>query len=254
MLRGNSSPVSRRRFASARSSRCSTSFQPMKRQPAVRCCGLSAFCTAVCTNESSSCRSTAVLESRLTCSKLDSTSKKNSAECFGYLLADRVLEGAHVRPVQRLSISREFPLDVAQFDVRPGVARDAAKFRSNVLWRTVQEQEPGCELGVTSARVHVRVDRVDHVRECLLRDPVCRGVGHKLARERWSVRVYSVALLHKPPLMFAASVTVTKAREAKTQAGSAFLVHPRSLAGTMRTAVSSSFRMRSCEILKPPHR
>ena len=44
----------------------------MKRQPAVRCCGLSAFCAAVCTNESSSCRSTAVLESRLTCSKLDS--------------------------------------------------------------------------------------------------------------------------------------------------------------------------------------
>ena len=36
-------------------------------------------------------------------------------------------------------------------------------------------QEPGCELGVTSARVHVRVDRVDHVQECLLRDPVRRG-------------------------------------------------------------------------------
>ena len=27
-------------------------------------------------------------------------------EVFGYLLADRVLEGAHVRPVQRLSTSR----------------------------------------------------------------------------------------------------------------------------------------------------
>ena len=40
-------------------------------------------------------------------------------EVFGHLLADRVLEGAHVRPVQRLSVSREVPLDVAQFDVRP---------------------------------------------------------------------------------------------------------------------------------------
>ena len=97
--------------------------------------------------------------------------------------------------VQRLGVSREVPLDVAQFDVRPGVADDAAKFRSSVLWRTVEEQEPGCELGVTSARVHVRVDRVDHVQVCLLRDPVRRGVGHELARERWPVRVYSVALL-----------------------------------------------------------
>ena len=114
-------------------------------------------------------------------------------EVFGHLVADRVLEGAHVRRVQRLSVSREVPLDVAQFDVRPGVAH-AAKFRSNVLWRTVEEQEPGCELGVTSARVHVRVDRVEHVQECLLRDPVRRGVGHELARERWPVRVYSVAL------------------------------------------------------------
>ena len=115
-------------------------------------------------------------------------------EVFGHLLTDRVLEGAHVRPVQRLSVSREVPLDVAQFDVRPGVAHDAAKFRSNVLWRTIQNQEPGCELGVTRACVHVRVDRVDHVQECLLRDPVRRGVGHELARERWSMRVYSVAL------------------------------------------------------------
>ena len=52
-----------------------------------------------------------------------------------------------------------------------------------------------------------------------------------------------------PPLMFAASVTVTKAREAKTWAGSAFLVHPRSPAGTMRTAVSSRFQMRPCEMM-----
>ena len=115
-------------------------------------------------------------------------------EVFGYLLADRVLEGAHVRPVQRLSVSREVPLDVAQFVVRPGVAHDAAKFRSNVLWRTAEEQEPGCELGVISARVHVRVNRVDHEQECLLRDPVRQGVGHELARESWPVRVCSVAL------------------------------------------------------------
>ena len=53
------------------------------------------------------------------------------------------------------------------------------------------QQEPGCELGVTSAHVHVRVNRVDHLQESLLRDPV--GVGHELARERWPVRVYSVA-------------------------------------------------------------
>ena len=42
--------------------------------------------------------------------------------------------------------------------------------------------------------MHVRVDRVDHVQECLLRDPVRRGVGHELAREVWSMRVYSAAL------------------------------------------------------------
>ena len=68
--------------ASAGSFRCSTSFQSMRRQPAVRCSGLSAFCAAVCTNESSSCQSTDVLESRFTRSKLDSTSKKNSAKCL----------------------------------------------------------------------------------------------------------------------------------------------------------------------------
>ena len=115
-------------------------------------------------------------------------------EVFGHLLADRVLEGAHVRPVQRLSVSREVPLDVAQFDVRPGVAHDTAKFRSNVLRCTIQNQEPGCELGVTRACVHVRVDRVDHVQECLLHDPVRRGVRHELARKVWSMRVYSDAL------------------------------------------------------------
>ena len=54
--------------------------------------------------------------------------------------------------------------------------------------------EPGCELGVTRVCVHVRVDRVDHVQESVLRDPVRRGVGHELAREVWSMRVHSVAL------------------------------------------------------------
>ena len=50
-----------------------------------------------------------------------------------------------------------------------------------------------------------------------------------------------------PPLMFAASVTVTKAREAKTWADSPFF-------GTKRTAVSFRFHMRSCEIPKRAHR
>ena len=111
-------------------------------------------------------------------------------EVFGHLLADRVLEGGHVRPVQRLSVSREVPLDVAQFDARLGVAHDASKFRSNVLWRTVEKQEPGCELGVTSARVHVRVNRVDHVHESVLRDPVRHRVGNELARKECSMRVH----------------------------------------------------------------
>ena len=39
-----------------------------------------------------------------------------------------------------------------------------------------------------------RVDRVDHVQESVLRDPVRRGVGHELARKVWSMRVHSVAL------------------------------------------------------------
>ena len=115
-------------------------------------------------------------------------------EVFGHLAADRALKGAHARPVQRLSVSREVPLDVAQFDVRPGVAHDAAKFRSNVLWRTIQNQEPGYQLSVTRACVHVRDNRVDHVQESVLRDPVRRGVGHELARKVWSMRVHSVAL------------------------------------------------------------
>ena len=65
------------------------------------------------------------------------------------LAADLALEGAHVRSVKRPSVRFEVPL-----------------------------------LGVTRARVHVRVNRVDHVdhvQESLLRDPVRRGVGHELA-------------------------------------------------------------------------
>ena len=110
-------------------------------------------------------------------------------EVFGRLLTDRVLEGAHVRPLQRLSVSREVPLDVAQKDVRPGVAQDPAL--RNVLCWTIQNQEPRYQLGVTKACVHVRVNRVDHVQESVLRDPVRRRVGHELARKEWSMRVHS---------------------------------------------------------------
>ena len=114
-------------------------------------------------------------------------------EVLGHLVADRALEGSHVRSVQRLRVCSEVPMHVAQFDVRPG-AHDAAKFLRNVLWSTVQDQEPGCLLGVTSARAHVRVNCVDHVQECLLRDPVRRGVGHELARKEWSMRVHAIGL------------------------------------------------------------
>ena len=91
-------------------------------------------------------------------------------------------------------LSREVPLDIAQFDLRPGVAHDAAKVLRNVLWRTIQNQEPGCELGVTRACVHVRVNRVDHVEESVLRDRVRRRVGHELARKQWSMWPHSVGL------------------------------------------------------------
>ena len=65
-------------------------------------------------------------------------------EVFGHLLADRVLEGAHVRPVQRLSVSREVPLDVAQFDLRPGVAHDTAKIPQQCA--VVHNPEPGARV------------------------------------------------------------------------------------------------------------
>ena len=112
-------------------------------------------------------------------------------EVFGHLAADRTLEGSHVRPVQRLSVSREVPLDVAQFDEWPGVAHDAAKFRRNVLWCTIQNQGVRYQLSVTRACVHVRVNRVHHVPESVLRDPVRRKVGHELARKEWSTCRFS---------------------------------------------------------------
>ena len=142
-------PVSRRRFASARSSRCcSTSFQWMKRQPAVRCCGLSAFS-----------------EQRIGGVQIDTFEvglgfQEELGEVFGHLAADRVLEGTHVRPVQRLYVRCAVPL-----------------------------------LGVTRACVHVRVNRVNHVQESVLRDPPRRSVGHELARKDWSMRAHSIGLL-----------------------------------------------------------
>ena len=107
-------------------------------------------------------------------------------EVFGHLAADGTLEGAHVRQVQRLCVRCEVPLDVAQFDEWPGVAHDAAKSRRNVLWCIIQNQELRYQLSVTRACVHVRVSRVDHVQESVLRDPVRRRVGHELARKEWS--------------------------------------------------------------------
>ena len=139
--------------------------------------------------------------------------KEELGEVFGHLLAHRALEGARVRPVQRLNVSRENPQDVAQFDVWPGVAHDASKFRSNVLWRTIQNQEPGYQLGVTRACVHVRVNRVDHVQENVLRDPVRRRVGHELARKEWSMRVHSVALLLVDDLRPHAATHVRRERD-----------------------------------------
>ena len=80
---------------------------------------------------------------------------------FGHFVADRALEGAHVRPVQRLNVSREVPLDVAQFDVRPGVAHDAAKFCSNVLWRTIQNQEPSFSNQPNQLQIQFVIDQGD---------------------------------------------------------------------------------------------
>ena len=95
-------------------------------------------------------------------------SKEELGEVFGHLAADRTLEGSHVRSVQRLCVHCEVPLDVAQFDVWRGVVHDAAKFLRNVLLCTIQNQEPGYQLSVTRACVHVRVNRVDHVLESVV--------------------------------------------------------------------------------------
>ena len=91
----------------------------------------------------------------------------------------------------------EVPLDVAQFDVWPGVAHDAAKFLRNVLWCKIQNQMPGYQLCVTKACLHVHVSRVDRVQESVLRVPVRPRVGHELVRKVWFMRVHSVAL---PPM------------------------------------------------------
>ena len=50
--------------------------------------------------------------------------------------------------------------------------------------------------GISSASPErdVRVNRVDHVQESVLRGPVRRRVGDELARKEWSMRVHSVAL------------------------------------------------------------
>ena len=81
MPRGNSSPVSRRRFASVRSSRCSSSFQSMKRQQldVAGCLRSVLLCARM---RAATVGATDVLDSRLTRSKLDSASKKNSAKCL----------------------------------------------------------------------------------------------------------------------------------------------------------------------------
>ena len=177
MSRGNRSPVSRRRFAPARSSRCSISFQSMKRQSAVRCCGLSAFCTAVCASESSSCRNSDVLESRLTRSKLHSTSKKNS-EVFGHLLTDRVVEGSRERSMQ-LSVSREVPLDVAQFDVRSGVAHDAYCSAQSSSSQGGRHQDVRvCPRSIASI-MSKRASCVQCVGECSVRRKNCSRVCRK---------------------------------------------------------------------------
>ena len=66
-------------------------------------------------------------------------------EVFGHLAADRVLEGSHVRLVQRLCVRCAVPL-----------------------------------LGVTSARVHVRVNRVDHVQESVLKSSGTRSFARRM--------------------------------------------------------------------------
>ena len=96
----------------------------------------------------------------------------------------RALEDSNVRSVTRLSVLREVPFHVAQFDVWPGVAHDAAKFLRNVLWCTIQNQRQKYQLNETRACVHVRLNRVNHVQESVLRDTVRRRVGKEIGAER----------------------------------------------------------------------
>ena len=100
------------------------------------------------------------MESRLTRSKLDSTSMKNSAKCLATSLRIELLKARMCARSSGLCVRCAVPL-----------------------------------LGVTRARVHVRVNRVDHVQESVLRDPARRSVGHELARKDWSMRAHSIGLL-----------------------------------------------------------
>ena len=118
----------------------------MKRQPAVRCCGLSAFS-----------------EERIGGVQIDTFEvglgfQEELGEVFGHLAADRVLEGSHVRLVQRLCVRCAVPL-----------------------------------LGVTRARVHVRVNRVDHVQESVLRGAGAERLVHEGALDRSSFHRQSVS-------------------------------------------------------------
>ena len=155
VLRGSNSPVSRRRFTSARNSRCSTSFQSMKRQPASPCSGLSAFCAAVCTSERSNCRNTHVLETKLTCSNLDFDFQKELGKIFGHLAENRVL-----------SVSQLYVL------------------RNSAAWRHLLGRP--CMSGLIASIV---------IQGSLLRDPLCRKVGQELARKTWTLKVHSIGFL-----------------------------------------------------------
>ena len=79
-------------------------------------------------------------------------------EVFGHLLTDRILEGAHVRLVQRTSVFREVPLDVAQFEVRPGVAHDASNsttMRCGAQCRTTSQDVNSASPGRASMSVSI---------------------------------------------------------------------------------------------------
>ena len=69
--------------------------------------------------------------------------------------------------VQRLCVCCEVPLDVAQFDVWPGVAHDAAQSRTR-------------SQGITSASPERAFMSVS------IASIMSRRVGHELARKEWS--------------------------------------------------------------------